>query len=136
MKLTLTLIITLGFIVGCGTRGSNARIIEKKPQQVVQEKTTHTVKQSKLPPAPKRHHKPKKVEDTNYSDTYMYPEDGAAAKKDPVLKTEIPKTTVTVMNKEECISMIGQEKFDKYTAMFGSETASLKRCTMLKAMKK
>jgi len=37
------------------------------------------------------------------------------------------------MDKEECIAMITQEKFDKYTAMFGSEAASIKRCKMLKA---
>lgn len=139
MKLTLTLIITLGFIIGCGTRGSSStRIVENKPQQAIQQKQpiTHSVPQRKLPPAPKRTHKPKKVEDTNYSDAYMYPEDGVAAKKDPIVKTETSETAVTVMSKEECISMIGQEKFDKYTTIFGSEAASLKRCTMLKAMKK
>ena len=37
------------------------------------------------------------------------------------------------INKEECIAMITQEKFDKYAAMFGSEAASIKRCKMLKA---
>jgi len=40
------------------------------------------------------------------------------------------------MTKEECVSMISQEKFDKYTSMFGNEEASIKRCAMLKAMKK
>ena len=39
------------------------------------------------------------------------------------------------MTKTECISMIGADKFTKYTQMFGSESASIKRCKMLKAMK-
>jgi hypothetical protein len=39
------------------------------------------------------------------------------------------------MTKAECISMIGADKFAKYTQMFGSEAASLKRCKILKAMK-
>jgi len=132
MKLTLTLIITLGLFVGCGSRHS-PRIIEKKPQPVVQQEQ-YMVQQSKLPPAPKKHIKLKEVKDTNYSDTYMYPEDTAAAKKDPVIKT--PTVTSNSMSKEECIAMISQEKFDKYSVMFGSEAASIKRCTMLKAMKK
>jgi hypothetical protein len=94
------------------------------------------VQQSKLPPAPKKHIKLKEVKDTNYSDKYMYPEDTASAKKDPVTKTETPAVASSSMSKEECIAMISQEKFDKYSAMFGSEAASIKRCTMLKAMKK
>ena len=62
----------------------------------------------------------------------MYPKD--TKKKD---KTDIPeqmaKVTTDTMNKEECIAMITQEKFDKYASMFGSEAASIKRCKMLKA---
>ncbi len=79
----------------------------------------------------------KKVEDKNYSDTYMYPEDNSSAKKDPIKvnpSTPAP-TTTTSMTKEECISMIGEEKFTKYTQMLGSEASSIKRCSMLKAMK-
>jgi len=90
----------------------------------------------KAPRPPKKHIKLKKVDETNYSDKYMYPEDTAAAKKDPIVKTETPALSTNSMNKAECISMISQEKFDKYTAMFGSEAASIKRCTMLKAMRK
>lgn len=133
MKLTLTLIITLGLFVGCGSRHS-ARIIEIKPQTQIQQKP-YMVQQSKLPPAPKKHIKLKEIKDTNYSDTYMYPEDTAAAKKDPIIKVDTSVTS-DIMSKEECIAMISQEKFDKYSAMFGSEAASIKRCTMLKAMKK
>ena len=139
MKLTITVLITLSFIIGCGSRGPNTRIIEKKPQAQVQT-TKHAVPQSTLPPAPKKKHIPKVVEDTNYSDKYMYPEDSKAAKKDPIevntVQKEANQTASHGMSREECISMISQEKFDKYTAMFGNEEASIKRCAMLKAMKK
>jgi hypothetical protein len=138
MKLTLTLITTLTLFVGCVSK-PHIRIIEKKPQlpQPIVKQEPYRVKQSKLPPAPKKHIKLKEIKDTNYSDTYMYPEDTSAAKKDPVKKTETPvAVTSNSMSREECIAMISQEKFDKYSAMFGSEAASIKRCTMLKAMKK
>ena len=131
MKLTLTIIIGLTLFIGCGSRGNHVRIIEKQPQPAVK----HTAKQNTLPPAPKKNLKLKEVDDTNYSDKYMYPEDTAAAKKDPAKATEI-STTSNAMTKDECISMISQEKFDKYTEMFGSEASSIKRCTMLKAMNK
>ena len=134
MKLTLTLITTLTLFVGCVSK-PHVRIIEKKPQPAVQQEQ-YMVQQSKLPPAPKKHIKLKEIKDTNYSDKYMYPEDTAAAKKDPVTKIETPSIASNSMSKEECIAMISQEKFDKYSAMFGSEDASIKRCTMLKAMKK
>ena len=136
MKYILTTIIMLTLIVGCGSRERNLQpIIEKKPQPEVQ-KATHSVKQSKLPPAPKKNIQLKKVDDKNYSDSYMYPEDTAAAKKDPVKTEKLATVTPssTGMGKEECIAMITEEKFNKYTAMFGSEEASIKRCAMLKAM--
>ena len=87
-----------------------------------------------IPTAPKKNIKLKKVEDNNYSSGYMYP--GAKPKKrKEVTPIEPLAAANTIMNKTECISMIGQAKFDKYTQMFGSEAASLKRCKMLKAMK-
>jgi len=89
MKLTITALIALSFMIGCGSRGPSTRIIEKKPQTHVQP-TQHTVAQNTLPKAPKKKHIPKVVEDSNYSDKYMYPEDSKAAKKDPVKE----KTTV------------------------------------------
>ena len=133
MKLTFTLIIGLTLFIGCGSRGTQVRIIEKKPQPMAN--PLQEVQQNTLPPAPKKNIKLKEVEDTNYSDKYMYPEDTAAAKKDPVKPTET-STTSNAMTKDECISMISQEKFDKYTEMFGSESASIKRCAMIKAMNK
>ena len=86
-----------------------------------------------VPPKPKKDIKLKEVEDTNYSSEYMYPKD--TVKKDKVAKpSEVPLASDTGMNKEECIAMISQEKFDKYATIFGSETASIKRCNMIKAM--
>ena len=142
MKLTITALLTLSFIIGCGAKQATTRIIEKKPQvqKVAVKPIKHAVPQSTLPPAPKKKHIPKVVEDTNYSDKYMYPEDSKAAKKDPIEVNTAPKethkSTSHGMSREECIGMISQEKFDKYTAMFGNEEASIKRCAMLKAMKK
>lgn len=91
-----------------------------------------------LPPAPESTHVDKVIEDDNHQESYMYPEDGKAAKKDPV--TTVPNKVETPnsekMSKASCITMIGQEKFDKYSKMFGNEEASIKRCAMMKAMKK
>ena len=67
----------------------------------------------------------------------MYPKE----REQPIVKVEKKITVQPVvsvsskMTKNECIGMIGEEKFLKYTQMFGSESASLKRCKMLKAMK-
>jgi len=72
----------------------------------------------------------KKVEDTNYSSKYMYPQ----TKKKKVKSTKVVISN-TKMTKTECISMITQTRFDRYTQMLGSEEASLKRCEMLKAMR-
>ena len=129
MKYTLTSLIALTILIGCGSRGAVPTVVEvPKPVVVKKVPTIH-------PPAPpKKKMKLKEVKDTNYSDTYMYPEDGAAAKKDPVVADTPIATTSSAMSKNECISMIGQEKFDKYSTMFGSEDASIKRCAMLKAM--
>ena len=100
----------------------NKKYLGKKAQN----KTVHKT----IPKAPKKNIKLKKVEDNNYSSGYMYP--GASKRK----STKVPKrTTLSVMTRAECISMIGQAKFDKYTQMFGNENASLKRCSMLRASK-
>ena len=94
-------------------------------------------KKNSVPQVPKKNIVLKKVEDTNYSSQYMYPDakkrvsNNAPVKKSP----STIQTTSNVMTKAECISMIGQDKFDKYTRMFGNEAASLKRCRMLKTMK-
>jgi viroplasmin and RNaseH domain-containing protein len=70
----------------------------------------------------------------------MYPDD--KYKKDKLVETAETATENPIegltpdMSREECIGMIGQEKFDRYTEMFGNEAASLKRCTLLKSMQK
>jgi len=143
MKHLIIFIITYTLFVACGSRQRNILPTSSTPVQKQQVKLPkkhtapkkHAVKQSKLPPAPKKKHIPKAVEDNNYSDKYMYPEDSKAAKKDPV-KEETTNSVSSIMTKEECIAMISQEKFDRYTAMFGNEAASIKRCAMIKAMKK
>jgi uncharacterized protein YcfL len=96
---------------------------------------------SSVPQAPKRNVTLKKVEDTNYNSGYMYPGENkkvTAPTPQEVTTSSSPSGTSssTGMSKEECIGMIGEDKFAKYTKMFGSEASSLKRCTILKAMKK
>jgi len=91
---------------------------------------------------PKKKIKLKKVEDENFDSRYMYPETKKSKKKSKkrvkIAKASTdaaPKKETQSMGKEECVSMIGQDKFDKYTKMFGSEASSIKRCKMLKAMR-
>ncbi|SFV64812.1 hypothetical protein MNB_SV-10-384 [hydrothermal vent metagenome] len=110
-------------------------------KQTVKTKETNTSKRyAAVPPPPKKKIVLKEVQDDNYSPEYMYPDD--KYKKDkPVQKKEaepeavLEKETAS-MSKEECISMIGQQKFDKYAEMYGSESAPIKRCTLLKSMQK
>ena len=117
--ITITILMLLG---GC----KEPSVIEKDTN------TAHVVKQTYLPPPPKKKIELKEVEDTNFDSAYMYPEDTKKKEKvETVEQTAI--ATANTMNKQECIAMISQEKFDKYAAMFGSEAASIKRCKMLKA---
>ncbi len=51
----------------------------------------------------------------------------------PVTET---KTLNTAMTKEECISMIGNTKFERYSNRFGGESGAIKRCAILKKLKK
>lgn len=90
------------------------------------------VKQTYVPPPPAKKIKLKEVDDTNFNTAYMYPED---TKKEPKKESpaQAPVVAEDTMDKEECIAMITQEKFEKYAAIFGSEAASIKRCKMLKA---
>ena len=153
MKVFITTIIALAIFSGCASKTHTNKLLHINTRQAMQIQQQQAEiaalraklkqrsikrrvarKTSALPPAPKKNIKLKKVEDNNYSSGYMYP---GAVKKKPVKvapASTVSKTT-SPMSKEECISMIGQEKFDKYTQMFGSEASSLKRCKMLKAMK-
>jgi len=155
MKVFITTLIALIIFSGCSSksRGYNLRnrlksqsiqiqqqqieivsLRKKLKQRSIERKRKRARQVSALPPAPKKNIKLKKVEDKNYSSSYMYPGTTKSAPK-KVVQAPTTSAATTTMSKEECISIIGQDKFDKYTQMFGSEAASLKRCKMLKAMK-
>ncbi len=163
MKLWLIITSSLVVLTGCASRTENiqlqntnarqALLIQQQQAQIDALKTKIEVftkerakakakarararaktklKQSQLPQIPKKNIKLKKVEDNNYSSGYMYPE----TKKKKSIKVAQSNTINSSMNKAECIKMIGVDKFEKYTKMFGSEDASIKRCSMLKAMR-
>ncbi len=111
-------------------------IIQRQQRQIAELKAKlETKKQSVAKTSytrPKKNIKLKKVEDTNYSSDYMYPDD----KKQKTAKPIASATPALSMNKTECIAMIGETKFERYTQMFGSEAAAIKRCAMIRAMKK
>jgi len=75
-------------------------------------------------------HTLKEVEDNNFSPEYMYPKTGQSVQH--ASSSEVPQTGM--MSKADCIQMIGQERFDHYTQMLGSESGAIKRCALLKAM--
>jgi hypothetical protein len=128
-------------MIGCTSNTLVTPKVKPTIQQPAQE--TVQIKQGYVAQKQRKHITLKKVETQNYADSYMYPEDTHTYKKKvekkhtvaPALQ-ETPPTPAIVMDKPECIAMIGEEKFNKYTTMFGSESASIKRCRMLKAMKK
>jgi hypothetical protein len=122
MKYSIVTIAILMLLGGCDQPS-----VEKKEKN-----TPHIVKQTYLPPPPTKKIKLKKVDDTNFDASYMYPTESKKRNKTDIPE-QMAKVTADTMNKEECIAMITQEKFDKYAAMFGSEAASIKRCKMLKA---
>jgi uncharacterized protein YcfL len=139
MKYTFYLSLTALILAGC--TASQHPAYQKKGQSIIVSSQTNQwqqmTEQTTPPPPPKKKIKLKKVENHNYSDQYMYPENNARVKQTiltPVKKPQVMNEST--MSKEECISMIGEEKFNKYTALFGSQAASLKRCTMIKAMKR
>ncbi len=49
-----------------------------------------------------------------------------------------PTTTASTssMTKEQCIAMIGNEKFERYSKRFGGESGAIKRCAILKRLKR
>ena len=120
------IIVTIAILMLLG--GCDQPTVENKDTN-----TPHVVKQTYLPPPPKKKIKLKKVDDTNFDADYMYPTESKKRNKADIPASMMAKATTEPMNKEECIAMITQEKFDKYAAMFGSEAASIKRCKMLKA---
>lgn len=141
MKLWLISAVALFFISGCvpnsqytqlqKRNAQQASLIQQQQAQINAMKGKHSTGHAQK--APKKNIKLKKVEDDNYSSEYMYPQTKTKPKK-PVALAETSNVNAP-MDKTECITMIGQEKFDTYTQMFGNEAASIKRCAMLKAMK-
>ncbi|HFQ62160.1 MAG TPA: hypothetical protein ENK39_07690 [Epsilonproteobacteria bacterium] len=147
MKLWFTTAIALVVFTGCASRTQNlqlqnnnarqALLIQQQQAQIdalqakLDAKAKAKRRQSAMPKAPKKNIKLKKVEDNNYSSGYMYP----GEKKKKPIKVAQATTVSSTMDKAECIAMIGADKFEKYTQIFGSEAASIKRCSMLKAMK-
>ncbi len=121
MKYSIVASAILLLLVGC----DQPTVTDKDNTKV------HVAKQTYMPPPPKKQIKLKKIDDTNFNADYMYPED----KKRTIDKSPLQTAIVSedIMDKEQCIAMITQEKFDKYASMFGSEAASIKRCKMLKA---
>ena len=130
--LLIALITTALLVVGC--------VEQPKPQvvKVVEKPKPKPKKKYVAPKAPKKNIKLKEVEDENFSSEYMYPD----AKKKETVKVAETTTPVTSesspvevsMNNSECIAMIGQEKFDKYSQMYGGASGALKKCKMLKAL--
>lgn len=105
-------------------RAKEAAIREKKRKEALKA----------IPKAPKKHITLKKVEDDNYSSDYMYPKEQKVVQNDGNQSIQVVEKS-SMMTKEECVSIIGQVKYDTYIQKFGSESATLKRCKMLKAMK-
>jgi len=105
------------------------RPVPEKPKPKPEQKPTV------IPVKPTKIHELKEVQDDNFNPEYMYPETPKKKQKEVVSqKPVITPVTSAPMGKEECIAMIGQEKFNKYTQMLGGESGAIKRCTMLKAM--
>jgi len=133
--LYITLLGTALLFVGC-----TPQPVVEPAEKVVKKTKPKAKKRYKAPKAPKKNIKLKEVEDSNFSSEYMYPETKkkktkpvAVAKADST-EAAAPAASTNSMSRGECISMIGQEKFDKYTQMLGDEASAIKRCKMLKAM--
>ena len=130
--LLIALITTALLVVGC--------VEQPKPQvvKVVEKPKPKPKKKYVAPKAPKKNIELKEVEDENFSSDYMYPETDKKSKKkvkekvSTVASTEV--SPAAAMTKKECLSMIGQDKFDKYAQMLGSDAGAIKKCAMLKAL--
>jgi PBP1b-binding outer membrane lipoprotein LpoB len=130
MKVWISIPLFALLLAGCAPQQPAYRpVVEKpkpKPKPVV------------VPEKPTKVHELKEVQDDNFDPEYMYPETPKKRYKEPETTQPVDTTPVVTsdsMSKEECIGMIGQAKFDKYTQMLGSEAAAIKRCVLLKSMK-
>jgi len=131
MKLWLSFFLLILLLSGCVSQQPVYRPAPatSKPEPEPEPEPEPVITQAK----PKKIYQIKEVQDDNFSPEYMYPE---VPKSQPKTQKEESNSTVSVsMQKEDCIAMIGQQKFDKYTQMLGSESATIKRCILLKSMK-
>ena len=142
-KITLALTTTMLIFTACSNQ-EQVRHINKQmcDENQIKKETVH---RKRVPKPPKKHVTLKKVEDENFSADYMYPTTKKSNTKEKVelsknIETNQTKEEVVVltkssaMTKEECISMVGQEKFDSYTEMYGNIGSTLKKCKMLKEL--
>jgi len=131
MKLRIILSGVVFLLLGCTSRSPDIA----HPVQNRDLNTTKSVQQGKVAQTPQDTIELKKVEDDNYSSAYMYPQTRVKkAKRVKAHNRLAAPSSSDSMNRAECIAMIGIEKFNKYTQMFGNESASITRCKMLKAM--
>ena len=55
----------------------------------------------------------------------------------PTVTSPVPSTALaSTMNRQECVSMIGAAKFERYSKRFGGEDGAIKRCAILKKLKR
>ena len=129
MKLTLTLLSAAAFmLLGC-----NEQPQVQQPVKIKKAPAKNTY--AHVPKPPKKEIELKEVEDENFSSDYMYPDaNKKPEKKEKVTETVSSNESTTEMSKTECVSMLGQEKFDKYAEMFNGDAGALKKCKMLKAL--
>jgi len=122
----LLLLSSIFLLVGCYQQ-PKVQHHAAQPKKKVQENTKN------LPPAPKKEIELQEVDDTNFSSDYMYPDSNKKPEKiEKIVSSQ--NTLSSTMTDTECIAMIGQEKFDKYAAMYGGSAAAIKKCKMLKAL--
>lgn len=127
MKVLSLIFLTL-LITGCSS--NQPETLSAKEAATPQ---TQTIPKYTAAP-PKKSFKPKIVQAENYTTEYMYPSNKVQSVSTNKENQDEQNTETETMTKEECISMIGEEKFNKYTEMFSGEEAAIKRCTILKAM--
>ena len=129
------------FLTGCvSQRPIYPPLPKLDPAPAVTEPKAKQEKHIAVPKPPKKVHALKEVQDQNFDPDYMYPVTHVKKHTVPTPKTETavestPAAATTTMGRDECIAMLGQAKFDKYTQMLGSESASIKRCVMMQSMK-
>jgi len=69
--------------------------------------------------------------------TITKPKDETTVQVSTVESINKPSASIrSSMTKDECISMIGRTKFERYSKRFGGESGAIKRCAILKKLKK